>query len=317
MIKLKRLTDKPVLTPVPEHDWERKAVFNTAAVYENGLIHLLYRASNSSFILGGEEPDPAKKFVSSIGYAVSIDGIHFNRMMEPVFKGETQQEDWGIEDPRITRIEDTYYMLYTGFGGRSWEDIRICMATSQNLIEWKRRGIVLDETNKDAAIFSEKINGKYVLLHRRIPDIWVAFSEDLKEWTDHQVIMSPLPDSWEEKKIGIAGPPIKMEEGWLLIYHGVDHNNVYRLGYAVLDLNNPAKILYRQKEPILEPELDWEVNGLIPNIVFSCGAVELESKIYVYYGGADTVIGVASLDKEELKADLKRVLGKTRKGLRK
>lgn len=300
MIKLKRLINKPVLTPDKSHQWEQEAVFNAATVYENGLIHLLYRASDNKFYCGKDKPDPDKKFVSSIGYAVSTDGLEFNRMIKPIFKGDVIQEDWGVEDPRITKLEDTYYMLYTGFGGRNWDDIRICLATSKNLIEWKRQGIVLDEKNKDAALFPEKINGKYVLLHRREPDIWLAYSDDLKNWYDHQVIMSLRVSSWEEKKIGIAGVPIKTKKGWLLIYHGVDNKHVYRLGLAILDINDPAKIIYRQEEPILEPELEWEKEGLVPNVVFSCGAVELEDNIYVYYGGADTVIGVASFAKEDI-----------------
>ncbi|AZR73256.1 glycosidase [Anoxybacter fermentans] len=304
MIKLTRLTNEPILRPVKEHIWEKEAVFNAAVLYENGLFHLFYRASDQPFYLDSEKPLQEKKFTSSIGYAVSKDGIHFNRLTEPVYTGEGEQEDWGVEDPRITRLGDTYYMLYTGFGGRDWNDFRICMATSKNLIDWKRKGVVLDEPNKDAALFPEKIGGKYVLLHRRLPDIWVGFSENLKEWENHQIIMSPIPESWESKKIGIAGPPIKIDEGWLLIYHGVDDNNVYRLGLAILDLNDPTKVLYRQAEPILEPELDWEINGLVPNVVFSCGAVDLGDKIYVYYGGADTVIGVASLDKNDLKKEL-------------
>jgi predicted GH43/DUF377 family glycosyl hydrolase len=306
-VKLRRLTDQPVLLPRTEHQWESKAVFNTAVVYENGIFTLLYRAANQPFKLTGEKPDPAHSFESVIGYAVSTDGLNFERMDKPVFVGETAQEKWGVEDPRISKIEDIYYMLYTGFGGRNWDDIRITLATSQDLLSWERRGIVLDEPNKDAALFPEKINGRYVLLHRRLPHIWLGFSEDLVHWDQHQIIMETRLDSWEEKKIGIAGPPIKMEEGWLLIYHGVDNNHVYRLGLAVLDLQDPTKVIYRQSEPILEPELSWEKEGLVPNVVFSCGAAELEDEIYVYYGAADTVIGVASLNKGELKEKLARV----------
>lgn len=304
MIRLKRLSDKPVLKPDTRHVWEQKAVFNTAVVYKEDLIHLLYRASDNEFSLGGEKPDPARKFVSSIGYAVSPDGVHFNRMAEPVFKAETPREEWGTEDPRVSKLGEKYYMLYTAFGGRSWDDYRICMAVSTNLIEWNRKGIVLNERNKDAALFPEKIDNRYILLHRREPDIWLAFSRDLKNWTDHQAVMKPRPDSWEEKKIGAAGVPIKLKQGWLLIYHGVDRRNVYRLGMVLLDLKDPRQVIYRQQEPILEPELDWEKHGLVPNVVFSCGAVEFRDDIYVYYGGADTVIGVAALKKIELQREL-------------
>lgn len=307
LLKLKRLTDQPVLLPNEENQWESKAVFNAAVIYENGIFSLLYRAANRPFKLIGEKPDPAYKFESVIGYATSTDGLNFTRLDKPVFVGETAQENWGVEDPRISKLNDTYYMLYTGFGGRSWDDIRISLAVSKNLLTWERRGIVLDEPNKDAALFPEMINGRYVLLHRRIPHIWLAFSDDLIHWDRHQIIMKTRPGSWEEKKIGIAGPPIKMEEGWLLIYHGVDNNHVYRLGLAVLNLQDPTKVIYRQTEPILEPELIWEKEGLVPNVVFSCGAAELEDEIYVYYGAADSVIGVASLNKGELKKKLASV----------
>ncbi|NLW60558.1 MAG: glycosidase [Firmicutes bacterium] len=307
MLKLKRLTDQPVLRPRVENRWESRAVFNAAVVYENGMFSLFYRAADQPFKLTGEKPDPAHKFESVIGYATSTDGLNFERRDQPVYKGETAQEAWGVEDPRITKLDDTYYMLYTGFGGRSWDDIRISMATSKDLLTWERRGIVLDEPNKDAALFPERINGRYVLLHRRLPHIWLAFSDDLVHWDQHQIILETRPYSWEEKKIGIAGPPIKMEEGWLLVYHGVDHQHVYRLGFAVLDLQDPTKVLYRQREPILEPELVWEKEGLVPNVVFSCGAAELEDEIYVYYGAADTVIGVASMNKRELKRKLANV----------
>ncbi|HEY8392256.1 MAG TPA: glycosidase [Capillibacterium sp.] len=300
-MRLRRISDQPVLRPRAENHWESKAVFNAAVVYENGKFSLFYRAANHPFVLTGEKPDPTNKFESVIGYAVSTDGLHFRRMDQPILVGETAQEDWGVEDPRISKIEDTYYMLYTGFGGRSWDDIRISLATSKNLLAWERRGILLDEPNKDAALFPEKINGRYVLLHRRIPHIWLAFSADLVHWEEHQIILRTRPQSWEEKKIGIAGPPIKMEEGWLLIYHGVDKNHVYRLGLAVLDLQDPTKVIWRQSEPILEPELAWEKEGLVPNVVFSCGAADLGDEIYVYYGAADTVIGVAGLNKKELK----------------
>lgn len=114
--------------------------------------------------------------------------------------------------------------------------------------------------------------------------------------------MKPDPENeWESKKIGIAGPPIRTDEGWLLIYHGVSNNSVYTLGIALLDLTDPSKVISRQKEPILEPELVWEKEGCVPNVVFSCGQIETEDDLLVYYAGADTVIGVAGIKKENLK----------------
>ncbi|QSZ27342.1 glycosidase [Aceticella autotrophica] len=295
MIKLKRLINKPVLTPLKESNWQSAAVFNCAAIYDNNLFHLIYRATDIG---------PNKRYgnyISRLGYAVSKDGINFTRRLQPILSNDVEQELRGCEDPRIVKIDDIYYMMYIGFGGRYDEDYRICLATSKNLIDWKRHGIVLNEPNKDAALFPQKINGKYVMFHRRHPDIWIAFSDDLKNWYGHKRIIKPIEGSWESIRVGIAGPPIATKEGWFLIYHGADDNHVYRLGAALLDFNDPSKVIARQKEPILEPELEWEINGYTPNVVFSCGNAIKDGVIYVYYGGADTVIGVAALDMKDIK----------------
>ncbi|WP_434630745.1 glycosidase [Thermoanaerobacterium thermosaccharolyticum] len=295
MIKLKRLSDKPILEPVTEHEWERKAVFNCSAIYDNGLFHLIYRATDiGPHVKYG-------KYISRLGYAVSKDGINFMRLDKPVLSNDVEQELRGCEDPRIVKIDDTYYMMYTGFGDRTDEDYRICLATSKNLINWERKGVVLDEPNKDAALFPEKINGNYVMFHRRYPDIWIAYSNDLKNWFNHKSIIKPIKGTWESSRVGVAGPPIRTKDGWFLIYHAADEDNVYRLGAALLDINDPSIVLARQKEPILEPELDWEKNGFISNVVFSCGNAVKGDDIYVYYGGADTVIGVAYLNMNDIK----------------
>lgn len=292
-VKLERLTTVPVLSPVKHHEWEKAAVFNCAAIYEEGLFHIFYRATDRGF------REPESKFVSSIGYAVSKDGLHFTRHEKPIYTGEGPQEARGVEDPRITKIGDTYYMLYTAFGGRDLNDIRVSMASTRDFKTWTRHGVLLNEPNKDAALFPEKINGRYVMLHRRPPAIWVAFSDDMKTWKDHQKVIDVIPGTWQSLKVGAAGPPLKTPDGWLLIYHGVDEKFVYRLGVALLDLKDPTKVLARQAQPILEPELDWEINGLVPNVVFSCGAAETEDAYFVYYGAADTHIGVAAVRKDE------------------
>ncbi|MCG0238370.1 MAG: glycosidase [Firmicutes bacterium] len=300
MLRLTRLSDTPILGPIWEHEWEREAVFNAGAIYENGLVHLFYRASNNRFRLDTERPDPAHKFVSSIGYAISTDGVHFARFDQPVLTGVGPQEAWGVEDPRITKIDDTYYMIYTAFGGRTWEDYRPAICWSKNLVDWQGHRVLLDETNKDAALFPERIGGRYVLLHRRMPHIWIGFSTDLEHWTDHRILMTTRPGTWESKKIGIAGPPHKTEAGWVLFYHAVDDQHVYRLGVALLDLEDPTKVLARYPYPILEPELEWERAGLVPNVVFSCGSVEIDGAFFVYYGAGDATLGVAAVDRSIL-----------------
>jgi predicted GH43/DUF377 family glycosyl hydrolase len=296
MIRLERVSAKPILSQNPGNPWEAGAVYNCAAVYKDNLVHLIYRATDitSNGSIG--------KYINNLGYAVSHDGIHFNRLRDPILVNNVKQEARGPEDPRIVEIDGIYHMMYTGFGGRFPGDYRISHATSRNLITWQRHGIVLDEANKDASLFPEKISGKYILLHRRPPDIWMASSDDLVKWSDHRVLMQANPKSdWEAEKIGIAGPPIKMENSWLLIYHGVSKSHHYSLGIAELNLEDPTKVISRQSEPILEPELDWEINGHVSNVVFSCGQVIKDGELYVYYGAADTVIGVAKIHLQDIR----------------
>ena len=295
MIELKRHSNTPIFFLKKENQWEAASVFNAAAIYDNGLVHLIYRATDIS---SGGQKGP---YINSLGYAVSKDGIHFNRLEQPILTNDVHQESRGPEDPRIVKIGETFYMMYTGYGGQFDDDYRICLATSKNLIDWQRHGVVLDEPNKDASLFPEKINGKYVMFHRRAPDIWIAYSDDLKHWENHTVVMRALPNSaWEAAKIGISGPPIKTSDGWLLIYHGVSRAHVYSQGIALLDLDDPTKVLARQAEPIMVPELEWELYGHVDNVVFSCGQVVLGDEIYVYYAGADNAIGLATMKLNEI-----------------
>lgn len=287
-MKLERLSPDPILTPRKGVPWEKDAVFNCAAVYHDGTFHLLYRAVAHN---------PGDHNRSSIGYAWSRDGIHFDRLDEPVLSpGEVPDEAQGVEDPRVTRLGDTFTMLYTAYDATH---TNVAMASSRDLKTWAREGIIIPHelfgSNKDAALFPEPIGGRYCTLHRPPPDIYIAYSDDLHTWTDHQRVMSPeLP--WEAHKIGGGAPPIRTEAGWLEVYHGVDANSVYRLGLVLLDLEDPSKVVKRQPEPILEPETDWELFGDVPNVVFACGAVLLGAELWVYYGAADTVIGVAKGD---------------------
>lgn len=301
MFKLKRLQNTPVLSPNEKNDWEKAAVFNPAVFYENSIFHLFYRASNDPFFLNSEKPDPKRKFTSVIGHAVSTDGIHFERSEKPVLIPSGINDSWGVEDPRLTKIDDEYCIVYTAFGGKDWNDIRVSMVSSPDLIHWSQSVVLLPgEPNKDAALLPEKINNRYVLFHRRVPSIWTAVSDDLIHWMDHRVIMMPREGKWDCKKIGIAGPPLRINDGWLMIYHGVDEKNVYRLGAALLDKDDTNRIIARQDEPILEPELDWEINGLVPNVVFSCGSCIVNNYLYVYYGAADTCIGVAGIPTDKI-----------------
>ena len=289
-MKLRRYEGNPILKPKPENAWESENVFNTAVVYDHGLFHLLYRAMG-------------KDGISRIGYAVSTDGFNFFRFDKPVFTPKRILEPRGCEDPRIVKIENRFYMTYTAY---SEKGMRIGLASTDNFINWKRYRLEWPEmNNKNAVLFPEKINGKYVLLHRPMDKepmgIWIAYSDNLAEWYGQREVMAPLGDvDWESKKIGAGAPPIRTEKGWLLIYHSVDEDDVYRLGAAIFCLDDPSKLLYRYPEPILEPETYYELRGEVPRVVFACGACEVRNKYYIYYGGADRVICVATIDKEEL-----------------
>ncbi len=282
---LQRHPTNPILLPHPLHPWESLNVFNAAVIHHNGLFHMLYRAQGLDY-------------VSHIGYAVSEDGVHWARLDRPVLSPRDPWEVRGVEDPRVTEIDGVFYMTYTGY---SPQGTRACLARSTNLITWERMGVVLpDEDNKDHTLFPEKIGGRYAMLHRRPPDIWLAYSDDLIHWTDHQIIMRPRPGTWEHKKIGAGGPPIRTDAGWLIIYHAVDANHVYRLGAALLDLEDPSRVLARLDAPILEPRETWEIKGDVPNVVFACANVVLDGTLYVFYGGADRVMALATCPLEDL-----------------
>jgi len=284
-MKLQRYPGNPILKPNPLHEWESLNVFNAAVVYHNGLFHMLYRAQGLDY-------------VSRIGYALSPDGFNWWRLDRPVFEPEAEYETRGVEDPRITPIGDTFYMVYVGYSPRG---TRVCLASTKNFLTWKRYGAILPEwNNKDATLFPEKIKGRYCLIHRIPDDIWIAYSDDLKHWSDYQIIMKPRPGHWDSVRIGAAGPPLKTEKGWLFFYHAFDEKKVYRLGAVLLDLEDPGRVIRRPKEFILEPEETWEVRGDVPNVVFSGGAVEVNGRYYVFYGGADRVMAVATVSKEEM-----------------
>lgn len=285
MLRLERVGRCPILEPRKDVPWEKSAVLNAAAIHDGGRFHLLYRA------VAHNPGDPNR---SSIGYAVSDDGVHFERLDKPVLSPNlVPEEAQGVEDPRVTKLGNTFFMVYTAYDGRRTQ---IALATSLDLIHWERHGVVLSNelfgNNKDAAIFPEQIGGRYCMMHRPDPDIFLAFSDDLHHWTDHVKIMGSAFD-WETTKIGAGGPPIRTEKGWLVVYHSVDRHLWYRLGVALLDLEDPTRVIARQSEWILQPEADWELKGDVNNVVFTCGSVLRGRELWVYYGSADTVIGLA------------------------
>ena len=293
---LKRFKGNPILAPKPENPWESVMTYNAAAIYEGGKVHILYRAQGS------------KIGVSRVGYASSKDGFHIDeRLDEPVFGPDSASdlESAGTEDPRLTRIGDRIYINYTAYGtnmGMVYPVKGVQIGISSISLEdflnkkwnWSKRIYPFPGVdNKNSFFFPEKVGGKYVLVHRIPPHIWIAYSSDMKEWTNQKILLSPK-FKWEYFKIGGGAPPIRTDEGWLLIYHGVDRQMRYRLGAALLDLEDPGKVIGRYSKPFLQPETEYEISGVVPQVTFTCGAVDINGTLFLYYGGADTVMCVAT-----------------------
>jgi predicted GH43/DUF377 family glycosyl hydrolase len=279
-MQLIRHPQSPLLYPNPLNDWEALNVFNCGVVQHNGLFHMLYRAQGVDY-------------VSRIGYAVSADGLRWNRLQQPVLVPHQGRDDYrGVEDPRITPLDGSFYMTYTAYGAHSFFPM---IARSENLIQWTDIGPLERAENKDHVLFPEKIGGRYVILHRRPRYIWIAASDDLLHWDSQESILGPRPDNgWDSVSIGSNGVPIKTEHGWLLFYHGYDERRVYRQSVALLDLDDPRRVIHRPQEFIMQPEEPWERVGDVPNVIFSCAALVVGDTLYFYYGGADRLIGLAT-----------------------
>lgn len=290
----------PLLEPIAEHPWEAKYVLNPGALRFGDKVYLFYRAVGHDGI-------------SHIGLAITDGYKVLKRLSEPIFSPSTPEERLGCEDPRLVVVEDRIIMLYTAYDGNLAQiaaaSIDLDDFLSGNYTAWKRDGLAFKNIwDKDAILFPDRIQGKYIIYHRIEPSIWVTYMNEIKFplKEKHAIILGPRPGRmWDSLKIGAGAQPLKTRYGWLLIYHGVDYNYVYSLGVFLVDLHNPQKVLYRSPNPILQPEEDYEIgrNGAwVPNVVFTCGAVSDSEKdiledddlIMVYYGAADTSIGVAT-----------------------
>ena len=330
-----RSRNNPILKPNKNHSWESRKVYNCGAIYDNKKYHLFYRAV-------GED------WYSSIGYAVSSDGENFKRFNKSVLSPESELEKRGLEDPRVTKVDNIYYLTFTAYDGIT---ARLNLATSKDLKTWKRQGAVLpnwdfikakgflvdwDEarnnpkTGKDwskaGGIFPEVIKNNYWMLFGD-SNIWLANSQDGIRWQPvWQPFIKPRKSNYFDNiHVEMGPPPIKTREGWLVLYHGINDKIVYRIGFLILDLKNPAKILFRCEKPIFEPEELYEFSGIVdvlpggftametmnknelkqyiqkakddrtmPNVIFCCGAVVVNDVLRIYYGASDSVICTAT-----------------------
>ena len=300
-----RFTGNPILNPLPELDWEKQGTFNPAAIYEDGKFHILYRAQSTDG-------------TSTIGYAVSSDGFHIDeRLNEPIyvpresFEQKTHPGNSGCEDPRITKINDRLYMTYTAYDGTNPPRVALTSIKLDDFLhrkwEWDIPKLVSPPgvDDKDACIV-KKVKGEgFIALHRLGDALWVDFLRDLdfpeRKYLTGGIIAQARKDKWDNVKIGIGAPPLETEYGWLLLYHAVSEPGFqYKVGAMLLDYDDPREVLGRTDEPIFEPQEEYEVEGIVKNVVFPCGAIIKDDTIYMYYGGADTVTGVATMSLQKL-----------------
>jgi len=245
--------------------------------------------------------------ISHLRLARSKDGISFEIGNSPAIQPGNNYETFGLEDPRISFIDDTYYINYVGVCPLG---VTTCLASTKDFTTFERHGVIFCPDNKDVVLFPERVEGKFYALHRPVSplfgkqEVWIAESPDLCCWGNHRYLMEPRPDYWDEIKIGASAVPFKIDQGWLEIYHGVDRNNRYCLGAVLLDSQEPWKVIARTEKPIFEPEADYECNGFYGNVVFSCGLLCEDDKLKIYYGAADTVICYAELSLKETIKDL-------------
>jgi len=318
--------------------FEKEGVLNPACIKVGNEVHMFYRAV-------------AKGNHSTIGYCKLEGPLKVvDRLNKPVFVPKYSYEKHGIEDARIVEIEGTYYLTYIGYDGKN---VRIAYATSEDLVIFRKRGVILPDItydnaedhfrycqlkeryylfesyfketvgkdallwNKDAFFFPKKINGKFALVHRILPDIQVMYFKDFKDLTmqywekylrtlDTHVVLESK-HWYETRNIGGGCPPIETDKGWLMIYHAVDdmdRGKTYRAGAALLDKKNPNKVIGHLHEPLFSPDEKWECKGTVNRVVFPTGAAVFGKRLYIYYGAADKYIAAVSVNLKSLLDEL-------------
>lgn len=336
MIKIKK---EGILISKTDFEFENGAVLNPAIIREGDSVHIFYRAVQEGNY-------------SSIGYC-KLDGplTVVERWDKPILTPEFDYESQGVEDARIVKIDDLYYMTYTAYDG---VNARGALAISKDLIHFKKKGIIVPHISysefvllaesakvdknyyqnhkfyykhsdphkkiilwdKNVIFFPRRINGNLVFLHRIRPGIQIVSVKELNDltekfWEDYfnnfsqKILFDPIFEH-ESSYVGGGCPPIETPKGWIFIYHGVEDNNgpVYRACAALLDLNDPSKVLARLPYPLFYPEYEWELYGDVNNVVFPTGTALFGDTLFIYYGAADKYVACASVNFTELLTEL-------------
>ncbi len=309
-LTLTRYRGNPILRPDPSRGFMEFAAFNPTAVALDGRVYILFRAQSY-------------ELESTVGLAVSPDGFAVERVAEEPVYGPREIFERrvvggigpvGCEDPRVTVLDGRLYMLYTAVSD-AYDYVRVAMTSISTADfvegrwgEWSRPIPVSPPGvwDKNAALLPRRIRGRYAILHRFFPNVWVDFVEDLEfrgYWLRGLEFFRVRPGKWDSDRVGVAGVPVEVSEGWVMVYHAKSsYDGAYRLGAALLDREDPTTVLSRLDYPILEPREWYETEGV--RVVFSCGHVVLDGKLVVYYGASDKYVAVAYADLDELVGEL-------------
>src|SRR5260221_4900140 len=308
MATLTRIPENPILSPNPDHEWEHDGAFNGCVAYVDGVYHMVYRALSSP-----KQQDGITMKVSSVGYAKSVDGVHFTDQRQII----TPTEDWekyGCEDPRITFMDGKFYIFYTALSVYPFAayGIKLAVAITTDFGDFEKHPVTTFNS-KAMALFPEKIDGKFAALltiNTDLPPAKIALAlfekpEDMWSehyWTDwynnaNEKIIHLLRDARDQVELG--APPLKTDTGWLVIYSYIKNyvadNKGFGIEAVLLDLHDPRKVIGRTTLPMLTPEETYELEGEVPKVIFPSGAVVKQDRLYVYYGAADTRVALASM----------------------
>ena len=289
-----RARGNPLLTP-ERWPYPINAVMNAGATIVGDDIVLLCRVED-------------RRGISHLTVAKSRDGISNwivddHPLLAP--SPDHPEEEWGVEDPRITRIDelDTWVIAYTAFGPGG---PAVALATTTDFESVDRLGVACAPEDKNASLLPRRVNGEFIMFHRPVTvigeraDVWLSRSTDLRSWSAPEPVFAARPGGWwDSNRIGVGPPPLETPDGWLVIYHGVRQTvagALYRVGLAMLDLDNPSIVTKRCDEWVLGPSEDYELIGDVPGVVFPCGLIHdtTTGQLRLYYGAADSRIGMAS-----------------------
>jgi predicted GH43/DUF377 family glycosyl hydrolase len=270
------------------------AAFNPGVVRFNGETLLLVRVEDRTGL-------------SHLSVAQSADGVfdwQIDAKRQMLSEEDTEAERFGIEDPRITLCGDEYMIVYTGYSSAG---PLVCLASTRDFESFDRRGTLMPPEDKDAALFPQMFGGRWALIHRPVASaprhaahIWLSWSPDLRHWGDHAILLPAREGAWwDSHKVALGPPPLLTEQGWLLLYHGVrvtPAGSIYRLGLALLDAEQPSKVLARSSEWIFGPHASYERVGNVGDVIFPCGWLleDDEDTVSLYYGAADTSVCIAT-----------------------